>query len=162
MQKMPSFLKWLLPGVIGLGLLGSLVLVSYLGGLNQPHIPPCEAMRPYLLYHGTYYYEQFGADLPSSERGNLVTTIGDGATQAQSCLAAGAAVYSVKGRPITTDLALDRGDGLVLFEVPSAAPTPTAPTSNRAAMPQFADASVVMSLDPTGPLWVPLSRTTIR
>jgi hypothetical protein len=130
MQKMPSFVKWLLPGVIGLALLGGLVLVSYLGTLNQPRIPPCEAMRPYLLYHGTYYYEMAGADLPSSERGNLVTTIGDGATQAQSCLAAGTAVYNVKGRPITTDLALDSGNGLVLFEIPSAAPTPTAPTSN--------------------------------
>jgi hypothetical protein len=162
MQKMPSFVKWLLPGVIGLGLLGGLVLVSYLRGLNHPHIPPCEAMRPYLLYHGTYYYEIAAVDLPSSDRGSIVTTIGDGPSQAHSCLDAGPVVYSVKGRPSTTDLALDSGDGLVLFEVPSAAPSPTAPTSNRAWMPQFADASVVKSLDRTGPALVLLSRTTIR
>lgn len=129
MQKMPSSLKWVLPGVIGLGLLGSLALVEFLSSQNQVHIPPCEAMRPYLLYHGTYYFEQFGADLPSSDRGNLVTTIGDGASQAQSCLGAGAAVYSVKGRPITTDLALETGNGLLLFEASSVTPTPTVTTA---------------------------------
>lgn len=147
MQKMPSFVKWLLPGVIGLGLLGGLVLVSNLVEWNQPRIPPCEAMRPYLRYHGTYYYEMAGADLPSADRGNFVTTIGDGASQAQSCLVVGTTVYSVKGRPITTDLALDAGDGLVLFEVPSAAPSSTASTSDRAWVPHFADTSVVKSLD---------------
>lgn len=162
MQKMPSSLKWLLPGVIGLGLLGGLVLVSYLVALNQPPIPRCEAMRPYLLYHGTYYYEMAGADLPFSDRGDLVTTIGDGASQAQSCLAAGAAVYSVKGRPITTDLALEAGNGLLLFEAPSATPTPTITTAGMTWVPQLADASAIKSLDPTGPVLVPLSRTTIR
>lgn len=130
MQKMPSSLKWVLPGVIGLGLLGSLALVEFLSSQNQVHIPPCEAMRPYLLYHGTYYFEQFGADLPSSDRGNLVTTIGDGASQAQSCLGAGAAVYSVKGRPIAADLALETGNGLLLFEASSVTPTPTVTTAS--------------------------------
>lgn len=146
MQKMPSFVKWLLPGVIGLGLLGGIVMVSNLVEWTQPRIPPCEAMRPYLRFHGTYYYEMAGADLPFSDRGNFVTTIGDGASQAQSCLTVGTTVYGVKGRPITTDLALDRGDGLVLFEVPSAA-TPLASKSNKVWMLQFAGVSVVKSLD---------------
>jgi hypothetical protein len=148
MRKIVSSVMWWLFGVILLGLLGGIALVVFLSAQNQRHIPPCEAMRPYLLYHGTYYFEQPGADLPSSDRGDLVTTIGSGKSQVQSCLAAGTAVYSVKGRPIATDLALDNGDGLLLFEVPAATPTPSASPTGLAWMPQFADTSVVKSLDP--------------
>ncbi len=163
MQKILASVKWWLFGVITLGLLGGIALVVFLSSQNQRHIPPCEAMRPYLLYHGTYYFEQFGANLPSSDRGDLVTTIGDGASQAQSCLASGTAVYSVKDRPIATDLALDNGDRLLLFEADSATPIPTATTAaGMTWMPQFADASEMKSLDLTGPALVPLSRTRIR
>ena len=126
MHKLLSWLKPSLPGVLALGVLLGLAAILELVEQNQPRIPPCEAMRPYLLYQGTYYYEAMGSNLPASDRGTLVTTTGDGPAQAHSCLADGGAVYRVKGRPITTALALDTGDGLRVFEVSSPAPTPTA------------------------------------
>ena len=124
MHKMRSLGTWLIFGMMALFLLGGLGACA--GGSHTPtHIPPCEAMRPYLHYQGRYYYETAGALLPSSDRGAPVTTIGDGPSQAASCLGAGATVYSVQGRTVTTDLALESGDGLQLFEVPALTPTPT-------------------------------------
>jgi|SRR5947209_12406234 len=117
--------KWLfLPIIIALCLIVGIgaVIVANRVSQNGPHIPPCEAMRPYIQYHNLMYYET--SQLQSSDLGNVVTTIGDGANQAKSCLSSGATVYSVKGYPITTHLAV----GLTLFVAytPTPAPSPAA------------------------------------
>lgn len=117
--------KWMfLPIIIALCVIAGAgaVLVASQISQNGPHIPPCEAMRPYIEYHSTMYFETSG--LSASDLGNVVTTVGDGANQAKSCLGAGATVYSVKGYPITTHLAV----GLTLFVayVPTPAPSPSA------------------------------------
>jgi hypothetical protein len=112
--------KWMyLPIIIALSLIVSIAIVVTLTSQNRPHIPPCEAMRPYIEYHSTMYFETSASSLTSADLGNSVTTIGDGTNQAKSCLDAGATVYSVKGYPITTHLAV----GLTLFEAYT--PTPS-------------------------------------
>ena len=105
--------------IVGVGT----VIIANGASQNHPRIPPCEAMRPYIEYHNTMYFET--AQLQSSELGNAVTTIGDGANQAKSCLSSGATVYSVKGYPITTHLAV----GLTLFVASTPAPAPSASSS---------------------------------
>lgn len=124
-KRRPS-VKWVLLSLLALGLAG--VALAYFV-IEQPlarRIPPCEAMAIYLYYQGRYYLEQPSVVLSVSEKGQVVTTVGDGPDQAQSCqIVNGTKVYSVQGRPITTDLAIDE-NGLILFEVPSATPTPTA------------------------------------
>ena len=117
--------KWMfLPIIIAFCFIAGVgaVLVANQISQNGPHIPPCEAMRPYVEYHSTMYFET--SQLQSSDLGSVVTTIGDGANQAKSCLGAGATVYSVKGYSITTHLAV----GLTLFVAytPTPAPAPSA------------------------------------
>jgi hypothetical protein len=120
--------KWLyLPIIIVLCLIAGVgtVLVVNQVSQNHPHIPPCEAMRPYIEYHNLMFYET--AQLQPSELGSAVTMIGDGADQAKSCLDSGATVYSVKGYPVTTHLAV----GLTMFVayVPTLSSTPSISTS---------------------------------
>src|SRR6202011_4522677 len=97
---MPSTRKnfnWLFlsPIAIALGCILAVGIVLYHNSQNNFHIPPCEAMRPYIEYHGTMYLAVFdGSVLPSSDLGNVITTIGDGSNQAQSCMPAGTLVYS--------------------------------------------------------------------
>ena len=131
MRNLLSSLKWMIPGGIALVLFGAGVVVLVLLTQHQPQLHGCgEAMRRSLVYQGTAYYASEGANLTSAARGALVTTIGDGRAQAHSsCLAAGSAVYSVQGCPITAELALDTGDGLWVFAVPPATATPTASTA---------------------------------
>jgi hypothetical protein len=109
--------------IVGIGA----VIVSNWTSQNRPHIPPCEAMRPYIEYHGITYFATSASSLASSDLGNAVTTIGDGTNQATSCMPSGTTVYSVKGYSITTRLAVDFG-GLRLFEpfTPTPAPSPSA------------------------------------
>ena len=95
---------------------------------TPPHIVPCEAMRPYVQYQGIYYYST-AANLNSSDLGNVVTTVGDGATHATSCLLdAGTPLYSIKGYPTTSRLASSSNGQITLFEAPASTPSPTAPT----------------------------------
>ena len=114
------------------------VALSFLAGLSivvwisqqGPHFPPCEAMRPYIEYHGTTYFAvPDGTVLTSSDLGHAITTIGDGSDQAKSCLPSGITVYSVKGYPPPSRLAADFG-GLTLFEPSSLTPTPS-PSASR-------------------------------
>ncbi|HLZ61029.1 MAG TPA: hypothetical protein VKR06_29105 [Ktedonosporobacter sp.] len=116
--------KWLflpviitLCAIVGIGA----VIVANRVSQNGPHIPPCEAMRPYIEYQGITYFETFDGSLTSADLGKAITTIGDGANQAKSCMDAGATVYSVKGYPITARLAV----GLMLFEPYRPTPTPS-------------------------------------
>ena len=117
--------KWLfLPIIIVLCFIvgiGAVIVANWVSQ-NGPHIPPCEAMRPYIEYQGVTYFET--SELSSSNLGNVVTTVGDGANQAKSCLSSGTTVYSVKGYPITARLAV----GIMLFEPysPTPAPSPSA------------------------------------
>ncbi len=105
--------KWLfLPIIIATCLIAGIVAILIMSSQSRAHIPPCEAMRPYIEYQGITYFETFNGSLTSADLGKVVTTTGDGANQAKSCLGAGATVYSVKGYPITGRLAV----GLALFE----------------------------------------------
>ena len=120
--------KWMfLPIIIALSLIVGLATVLIVSSQNGPHIPPCEAMRPYIEYRGITYFETFDGSLTSVDLGKAITTIGDGANQAKSCMDAGATVYSVKGYPITDRLAV----GLMLFEPyrPTPTPSPSASTA---------------------------------
>ena len=118
---------WLfLPIIIALCLIAGIAAVLIVSSQNRPHIPPCEAMQPYIEYQGITYFETFDRSLTSAELGKAVTTTGDGATQAKTCLGAGATVYSVKGYPITARLAV----GLTLFEAYTPTPTPSASASS--------------------------------
>jgi len=110
-----------LPLIIALSFIAGIVIVITVASQNRPHIPPCEAMRPYIEYHGITYFVVSDSNLTSSDLGNVVTTIGDGANQAKSCMSSGATVYSVKGYPITARLAV----GLMLFEPYAPTPTPS-------------------------------------
>src|ERR1700738_3249443 len=110
--------KWLFLSIasIALGCLLAAGIVFYHNSQNNFHIPPCEAMRPYIEYHGTMYFAASDSNgLTSSDLGNAITTIGDGSDQAKSCMPSGITVYSVKGYPSTTRLAADF-QGLMLFE----------------------------------------------
>lgn len=126
MLSMRKKFMWLFLSIaaIALGLLLAVGIVFYHNSQNNFHIPPCEAMRPYIEYHGTTYFAVLdGSGLTSSDLGNVITTIGDGQGQAQSCIPSGA-VYSVKGYPSTTHLATDF-QGLMLFETMPPTPTPS-------------------------------------
>ena len=101
--------------------IGALIVVR-LSSQSGPRIPPCEAMRPYIEYHGTMYFAT--SQLSSTDLGNEVTTTGDGANQAKSCMPSGTTVYSVKGYPITERLAANFG-GFTLFERYTPTPTPS-------------------------------------
>src|SRR5712692_11755295 len=127
MLSMRKNFKWLLlsTAAIVLGCLLAVGIVFYHNSQSNFHIPPCEAMRPYIEYHGTTYFAVLdGSSLTSSDLGNVITTIGDGQGQAKSCMPSGITVYSVKGYPSTTHLAADF-QGLMLFEPYSPTPTPT-------------------------------------
>ncbi len=113
-------IKWLLlPAIIALCLIVGVgtVIVANQASQNHVHLPPCEAMRRYIKYQGIMYFETSDSVAPS-DLGNVVTTIGDKANQAQSCFSPGTAVSRVKGYPITARLAV----GFMLFE-------PNTPTS---------------------------------
>jgi hypothetical protein len=110
---------------IALGCLLATGIVIYHNSQNNFHMPPCEAMRPYIEYHGTTYFATLdGSVLASSDLGNAITMIGDGSDQATSCMPAGITVYSVKGYPPTSRLAADF-QRLMLFEPYSPTPTPS-------------------------------------
>lgn len=118
--------KWLFfPTIIALTLIVGIAAVLIVSSQNRPHIPPCEAMRPYIEYQGITYFETIDGSLTSADLGKAITTIGDGANQAKSCMDAGATVYSVKGYPITDRLAV----GLILFEPYKPTPAPSPPVS---------------------------------
>src|SRR5712692_2802558 len=109
MLSMRKNFKWLLlsTAAIVLGCLLAVGIVFYHNSQSNFHIPPCEAMRPYIQYHGTLYFAAFDGGLTSSDLGKAITTIGDGADQAKSCIPSGTTVYSVKGYPSTSHLAAD-------------------------------------------------------
>jgi hypothetical protein len=114
--------KWLfLPAIIALCLIVGVgtVIVANRASQNHVHLPPCEAMRPYIKYQGIMYFETSDNSIAPSDVGNLVTTIGDKANQAQSCFSFGTAVFRVKGYPITARLAV----GFMLFEPNTITPT---------------------------------------
>ena len=112
-----------------LGLLLAVGIIFNYNSQSNFHIPPCEAMRPYIEYHGTTYLAVLDwSVLASSDLGQAITTIGDGADQAKSCMPSGLAVYSVKGYPSTSRLAADF-QGLMLFEPYSPTPSPSPPVS---------------------------------
>src|ERR1700730_3858394 len=118
MLTMRKNFMWLLLAIaaIALGCLLAVGIVFYHNSQSNFHIPPCEAMRPYIEYQGTTYLAVLdGSVLASSELGNAITTIGDGTDQAKSCMPSGITVYSVKGYPFTSRLAADF-QGLMLFE----------------------------------------------
>ena len=121
-----NYIWMYVPIIIALCLIAGITAVAIVSAQNRPHIPPCEAMRPYIEYHGIMYFETSDSSLTSADLGKAVTTIGDGADQAKSCLDSGATVYSVKGYPITERLAV----GLTLFEVYTPTPTPSASASS--------------------------------
>ena len=126
MLSMRKNFKWLLLSIaaIVLGLLLAVGIVFYHNSQSNFHIPPCEAMRPYIEYHGTMYFAVLdGSVLASSDLGKPIATIGDGADQARSCIPSGT-VYSVKGYPSTARLAADFR-GLMLFEPYTPTPTPS-------------------------------------
>jgi len=118
--------KWLfLASIIVLSIIVSAVLIINRATQQSFHIPPCEAMRPYIEYHGTTYLATLdGTVLTSSDLGNVITTIGDGQGQAKSCMPSGITVYSVKGYPSTSRLAANY-QGLMLFEPYAPTPTPS-------------------------------------
>lgn len=123
--------KWLFLSIIAivLGCLLAVGVIVYHNSQSNFHIPPCEAMRPYIEYHGTTYFAVLdGSVLASSDLGNVITTIGDGADQAKSCMPSGITVYSVKGYPSTSRLAADF-QGLMLFEPYTPTPTPSSTAS---------------------------------
>ncbi len=131
MSSMQKILRWLFL-FIALGfLLG--VVIFYWVTQSGPRIPPCEAMRPYIQYHGTTYLAVSGS-VTSSDLGSTITTIGDGADQAKSCMPSGTSVYSVRGYPSASRLAADFG-GLRLFEAVSptstSTPSPSASATRR-------------------------------
>jgi hypothetical protein len=129
MPSMRKNFKWLFlsPVAIALGCILAVGIVLYHNSQNNFHIPPCEAMRPYIEYHGTVYFAVSDSSLTSSNLGRAITTIGDGSDQAKSCMPSGITVYSVKGYPSTARLAADF-QGLMLFEpyTPTPTPSPTA------------------------------------
>ena len=115
--------------VIVLSVIVGVVILVNVASQHSFHIPPCEAMRPYIEYHGTTYFAVYdGNNLTSSDLGQVITTTGDGANQAKSCMGSGVTVYSVKGYPITNRLAADFG-GLRLFEPYRSTPTPSSSAS---------------------------------
>ena len=122
--------KWLFLSIaIALSTFVIVVLIVNWAAQNSPHLPPCEAMRPYIEYHGTTYFAVLdGSILTSSDLGKAVTTIGDGADQAKSCMPSGIAVYSVKGYSTSSRLAADF-QGLMMFEAMPPTPTPSPPAS---------------------------------
>ncbi len=131
MSSMLINFKWLFLSIaaIALGCLLAASIVLYHNSQNNFHIPPCEAMRPYIQYHGTMYFAASDSNsLTSSDLDNAITTIGDGANQATSCMPSGITVYSVKGYSTTSRLAADF-QGLMLFEPYTPTPTPTASPS---------------------------------
>jgi hypothetical protein len=92
---------------------------------TPPPIVHCEAMRPYVQYQGIYYYST-ATNLKNSDLGNVVTTVGDGATHATSCLLdPGTPLYSIKGYPTTSRLASSSDGQITLFEVITLNPSPT-------------------------------------
>jgi len=124
-----NYKRMYLPIIIALCFIvgvGAVIVVNW-ASQNGPHIPPCEAMRPYIEYHGTTYFATADGSLTSSDLGNVVTTIGDGANQAKSCMPSGITVYSVKGYSPTSRLAADY-QGLMLFEPYTPTPTPSSTT----------------------------------
>ena len=129
MPSTRTIVKWLfLSSIIVLSTFVSVVLLVSWAAQHSFHIPPCEAMRPYIEYHGTTYFATLdGSVLTSSDLGNVITTIGDGQGQAKSCMPSGLTVYSVKGYPSTSRLAAYY-QGLMLFEpyVPTPTPSPSA------------------------------------
>ena len=128
MLSMRKNFKWLLLSfaAIALGCLLAVGIVFYHNSQSNFHIAPCEAMRQYIEYHGTTYFAALdGSTLASSDLGKAVTTIGDGAEQAKSCMPSGIAVYSVKGYSTSSRLAADF-QGLMLFEPYSPTPSPVA------------------------------------
>jgi hypothetical protein len=127
MLSMRKNLKWLFLSIaaIVLGCLLAAGIVFYHNSQNNFHIPPCEAMRPYIQYHGTMYFAVLdGGSFTSSDLGNAITTIGDGLDQAQSCMSSGTTVYTVKGYPATSRLAA-YFQGPMLFETIPPTPTPS-------------------------------------
>lgn len=126
MPTMRINFKWLFLSIaaIVLGCLLAIGIIFYHNSQTNFHTPPCEAMRPYIQYHGTYYFATFDSNLTTSDLGNAITTIGDGSDQATSCIPSGTTVYSVKGYSPTSRLAADF-QGLMLFEPLSPTPTPT-------------------------------------
>src|SRR5579859_8009773 len=130
MLSMRKNFMWLFLSIaaIVLRLLLAAGIILYHNSQSNFHIPPCEAMRPYIEYHGTTYFATLdGSVLISSDLGNVITTIGDGQGQAKSCMPSGLTVYSVKGYPSTSRLAAYY-QGLMLFEpyVPTPTPSPSA------------------------------------
>ncbi len=125
---MPSTRKnlmWLfLPIAIALSAIVGVVIVVTWASQNSFHMPPCEAMRPYIQYHGTMYFAASDSSLTSSDLGSAITTIGDGSDQATSCMPSGITVYNVKGYSSTSRLVADF-QGLMLFEPLSPIPTPS-------------------------------------
>ena len=133
-KRRPS-VKWMLLSLLALGLAGGALTYFVIAQPLARHIPPCEAMSIYLYYQGRFYYEEPSVVLAGSEKGRIVTSVGDGPDQARSCqIVNGTKVYSVQGRPITTDLAID-DNGLILFEGRSGTPTPTASPPGQAGSP---------------------------
>jgi hypothetical protein len=130
MLSMRKNFMWLFLSIaaIVLGCMLAAGIILYHNSQSDFHIPPCEAMRPYIEYHGTMYFAVLdGSVLTSSDLGKAITTIGDGADQARSCIPSGT-VYSVKGYPSTTHLAADF-QGLMLFETMPPTSTPSPSTS---------------------------------
>src|ERR1700719_1021323 len=118
MQSTRKNFNWLFLSIaaIALGCVLAAGIVFYHNSQNNFHMPPCEAMRPYIEYDGTMYFAVLdGSVLASSDLGQAITTIGDGSDQARSCIPSGITVYSVKGYPSTARLAADF-QGLMLFE----------------------------------------------
>jgi len=87
--------------------------------------PPCEAMRPTLRYHGILYVAAIGTQVSPYDFGSVVTTVGNGSAQAQSCMPVGTPIYAVKGYPVTSRLAANF-NGALLFDAILPTPSPTA------------------------------------
>jgi hypothetical protein len=101
-----------------------LVLPAFL--ISRPTIPLCEAVPPLHYQERTYYFASTDQPLTPSDLGEVVTTVGDGPTQARSCLLpAGTVIYSVEGYAPTTRLAVDYNGGLKLLQSLSPPPDKT-------------------------------------
>ena len=130
---MPStrkiFKRLFLSIIIVLSVIVGVVILVNVASQHSVHLPPCEAMRPYIEYQGTTYFAVYdGTNLSSSDLGSVVTTTGDGTGQAKSCMGSDIPVYSVKGYPPSARLAADFG-GLRLFEPYRPTPTPSSSAS---------------------------------
>jgi len=81
LDRQTNIRRWLFFQSIAIGIfiLGGSALILASSSCSRIPIPPsCEAMRPYIRYHNTYYYEVPGATILTSDLGSFVTTTAAG------------------------------------------------------------------------------------